>query len=253
MEILGAKAVECERHGGYMAKLIRISGRDMPQQMCPECRKEQDIKDRDAALAQLAAERRQTRIEQILKRSGIPERFKGRRFENYEVNCDGQMKALRVCEGYVRDFDVVRKTGQSLILAGLKGTGKTHLACSIANYLMPLGYSALFLGAMDAIRRIRATWSRDSHETELQVMQALRNVDLLILDEVGVQFGTEAELTQIFEIINNRYLDMKPTVILTNVFADDLARIIGERTLDRLREHGGRLVPFDWESYRSKA
>ncbi len=232
---------------------LRIGGRDMPLQICPECRKEQDLKERDAELARMAAERKQARIDTIIRRSGIPERFKQRRFENYGVECEGQARALQICQDYARDFDVIRKTGQSLILAGMKGTGKTHLACSIANHLMPLGFSALFIGALDAIKRIRATWSRDSQETELQVMQAFRDVDLLILDEIGVQFGTDAELTQIFEIINSRYMDMKPTLILTNVFADGLERIIGERTLDRLRENGGRLVPFDWESYRSKA
>lgn len=253
LDVVETKAMECSEHGAYLAKRVRWGGREMPLQPCPECRKAENDRERSAELAKMDAERRQARIDAIMRRSGIPERFKARRFENYVAENDGQRRALQSCEQYAREFDDVRKIGRCLILAGNPGTGKTHLACSIANHLMPLGRSALFIGALDAIKRIRATWARDSDETELQVMRAFREVDLLILDEVGTQFGTEAEMTQVFEIINGRYMDVKPTVVLTNVFHDKLEAVIGHRSLDRLRENGGRLVPFEWDSYRSKA
>ena len=41
--------------------------------------------------------------------------------------------------------------------------------------------------------------------------------DLLILDEVGVQFGSETEKMILFEIINGRYEQLKPTIVISNL------------------------------------
>ena len=76
--------------------------------------------------------------------------------------------------------------------------------------------------------------------------------DLLILDEVGVQFGSETEKMILFEIINGRYEQLKPTIVISNL-ADALTDYLGERVVDRLREGGGRMLIFDWPSYRRQA
>lgn len=251
-EMLEQKPQECAKHGAFIAKRLRFGKDAMQLSSCPECSREAYQADKLAAEVRNQAERRDARIASALRGCGIPARFKNASFENYRTEQAGQQRAHRICHAYARNFDEARKTGQCLILAGTMGTGKTHLACSIMAHLIPLGHTALYTGVLDAIKRIRATWAPDAKETEHAVMAELRNVDLLVLDEIGVQFGTEAEATQTFEIINNRYMDMKPTLILTNVFASDLGRVIGERTLDRLRENGGALVPFDWDSSRGK-
>ncbi|MDP0953484.1 hypothetical protein Q6283_29845, partial [Klebsiella pneumoniae] len=69
---------------------------------------------------------------------------------------------------------------------------------------------------------------------------------------VGVQYGTDGEQTILFDILDRRYRDMQPTIILTNQDVKGLQEYIGERTFDRLREVS-RLVTFDWESYRPVA
>ena len=77
--------------------------------------------------------------------------------------------------------------------------------------------------------------------------------DLLILDEVGVQFGSDAEKLILFEIINTRYQDMKPTILISNLTLVELGKYIGERVVDRMREGGGAILSFDWDSYRGAA
>ena len=52
-------------------------------------------------------------------------------------------------------------------------------------------HTAPYTSAIDAVRMIRNTWRRDSERTETQVLDMLAGVDLLVLDEVGVQYGTE--------------------------------------------------------------
>ena len=50
--------------------------------------------------------------------------------------------------------------------------------------------------------------------------------------------------------MNERYLQLKPTVIISNLGAQDIKQAIGEPAFDRLREGGGKVVSFDWGSYR---
>jgi len=97
---------------------------------------------------------------------------------------------------------------------------------------------------------IKETYSRSSDKTEKQVLDKLRTVDLLILDEVGVQFGTETEKILFYQIINGRYENVLPTILISNLDEKRLSEYIGERCIDRLREGGGAVIAFGWESYR---
>jgi DNA replication protein DnaC len=105
---------------------------------------------------------------------------------------------------------------------------------------------------MDLIRSVRETWRRDCEKTETQVLNYLQYLDLLVIDEVGVQYGTDGEQTVIFDVLDRRYREMRPTVILTNQDKDGFKGFVGDRTFDRLAETA-RWVPFDWQSYRPTA
>ena len=82
------------------------------------------------------------------------------------------------------------------------------------------------------------------------------SVDLLVLDEVGVQFDSDSEKLIMFDVINGRYNDLKSTIVISNYpitakgKSPSVASVLGERNMDRLRENGGKLVTFDWESHR---
>ena len=76
------------------------------------------------------------------------------------------------------------------------------------------------------------------------------NPDLLILDEIGLQHGSEAEKIILFEILNERYMQCKPTILISNLDINDLKEYITERVIDRMREGGGQKIVFNWESNR---
>ena len=78
----------------------------------------------------------------------------------------------------------------------------------------------------------------------------LIDLDLLVIDEVGVQSGTENERNILFDIINGRYENMKSTLIITNLDRSQLPDYLGERIVDRLRENGGMLIPISGKSCR---
>jgi len=100
------------------------------------------------------------------------------------------------------------------------------------------------------VRSLKATWARDSETTEEKLINYYTKIDLLVVDEVGSQFGSDTEKLFIFDIIDGRYQNMKPTVLISNLDIDGIKDAIGERCVDRLREGGGMMVAFDWSSSR---
>ena len=103
---------------------------------------------------------------------------------------------------------------------------------------------------MRIARDIKNSWNRDSQISEERAIKTYTDKDLLIIDEIGIQFGSEAEKIILFEIINTRYEQMKPTILISNLSEQELGAYIGERVLDRMMEGQGAIIAFDWESYR---
>ena len=99
------------------------------------------------------------------------------------------------------------------------------------------------------MREIRATWRRESQETEEAAIDRFANAGLLLLDEVGVGFGSDAELTQLYDVLDVRYQRCLPTALASNLGPAELRAALGERLFDRLRENAEVLV-CDWPSHR---
>lgn len=237
----------CEHHGAF----VDFRGPD-GWTGCGMCR--QPIKaELQRVTGLMAAEAHRARANSLLGRAAIPERFADRRLDNFLPHSDGPTKALAIAQAYADNFDQARKTGASLIFCGGVGSGKTHLAVGIAHAVIAMDKVAVFTSVVGAIRTVKDTYRRDSDIKEAQAIAKLIEPDLLILDEVGVQFGSETEKMILFEIINGRYERLKPTIVISNLAKDALTDYLGERVVDRLREGGGRMVIFDWPSYRRLA
>jgi DNA replication protein DnaC len=101
------------------------------------------------------------------------------------------------------------------------------------------------------IRQLRSGWRRDSGRSELEELDILSRLDLLVIDEIGVQFSSDAERVQLFDVINRRYADLRPTILVTNLTLAEIQETLGERVFDRFREVA-TVVTFDWPSFRGK-
>lgn len=241
----------CDSHGEYQSQHVKLCGTQF-WTTCPQCAVKDSKSEEQKIIDGINAGQRQVVMNNTMRRAAIPPRFMDRRFENYRATCSNSAKALEAVREYAESFADSLSSGRSLILMGTVGTGKTHLAASAAHALIAQGYTAVFTSVMAAVRSVKETYGRKEGVTERQALDALIAPDLLIVDEVGVQFGSAAEELIMFEIINGRYEQMKPTIIISNLAMEPLKKYLGERVFDRLREGGGKAVVFNWESHRAK-
>ena len=181
--------------------------------------------------------------------AGIHPRHEGCRLDNFVATSKAQTHALANCEAFVEEAKNL-PTCHNLILIGQPGTGKTHLACGIVNELFDGKGSVMIREASRMINRVKACWSRDSESDSQEIIDAYADLDVLIIDEVGAGLGTPSERAILFDVINGRYLNKLPTILISNLTIDQLKVEIGERAIDRLREPLGIVCVLDGKSHR---
>lgn len=226
--------------------------RAMPAHVVPYTREQM------AKIGQQAAEAKskevyqnfqQSKVQDLLGRSGVGKKHLKCQFDNYITETQGQRQAFNVSRRWVSEF--FDSNQKNFIFSGSTGTGKNHLACAMANALMKRKQTVLVITVAELMMKIRDKYNKESRVTESQFLKYLSNVDLLVLDEVGVQRMNDHESIMINTIIDSRYTNEKPTGILTNLKSDELTIVLGGRVMERLLENC-EWVSFTWESFRKQ-
>lgn len=243
---------QCEKHGiAYTEKVFKHY-----TQGCPECAKEQEEQRKASEAQKLQDAQDAWQLKQIEKRIGvskIPKRFQGKTVSGYMVDAGNEQQAYAVerIKQYAFEFSGGNHSGRCLALLGNAGTGKTHLACAVGNHVMKnCNGQARFTSVSEINRLVREAKSYSSDISESDVIEAFGGYDLLIIDEVGVQSGTEAESRALFDVFNERYQNMKPTILISNLAPAEFVQAVGGRIADRVKEDGGEVLIFNWESHR---
>ena len=246
---------ECPVHGRVdMSEVEQLDG-SMLARGCKRCAWEAlHTTPRDSAERALAtAQRKAEDSMAALIGAGITPRFAAATFDSYRAEKDPQQKALAKCRAYAEQFPANYRAGRSLLLTGNVGCGKTHLASAIVRTVVADRCRALIIPAGDIVSIARASMVPGSGYTDRDVAVHLGGLDLLVIDEVGAQKGSEYELGLLHSIIDRRYQAVLPTVVISNLNAEGLKSYIGDRALDRLRQNGGQQVGFTWSSMRAVA
>lgn len=236
----------CEKHSTEFPRLVKLASGHIVSgvDQCPHCKAEKDERKKFGRMA-------------------IPKRFQGCTVSGYKVTNEGQRVAREAVVGFCKTIKERIPHGDSIVMSGKPGTGKTHLACAIAKVASAAGFSVLFTRVRPMVRSIRETWKPSSKETEADAIRRFASVDLLILDEVGVQEGSDNEHLLLFDVLAERYESMKSTILLSNfpwtVSAKDkekgradLQDVLGDKICDRFFEDGSLVIPFTWESWRGR-
>ncbi|MEQ4511790.1 MAG: ATP-binding protein [Dickeya sp.] len=193
-----------------------------------------------------------TEITEILSAEcGVGRRFIRSTLENFIPANEQAENNLAVCRQFVSEWEQIYENGSSLVLTGRPGTGKTHLAVAIMRALIERhDIDTYMTTAQRIIRAMRDSWRQSSNRTEYEVLSFYCEKDLLVIDEVGMQHGTDSERLLVSEVINTRYERMLPNILISNYTRDEMDGFLGYRAMDRVMESSAVLV-FDWDSHRT--
>jgi DNA replication protein DnaC len=120
-----------------------------------------------------------------------------------------------------------------IVLQGVTGCGKTHLAAAIVNYRYQAGKSALFIVVPEFLDHLRSTFSPESKVSYDKLFESVKTTPLLVLDDFGEQETTPWAQEKLYQVINYRYNAQLPTVITTRCSLDDIDSRISSRFVDR--------------------
>lgn len=136
------------------------------------------------------------------------------------------------CKTFVSDF---KETKENLLFMGKPGVGKTFLSNCIAKALLDEGNSVIYFTSIQLFDTLsRVAFSYDYSDDSLAVKEDLYTCDLLIIDDLGTESVTKFVEAQLFNLINERIIRDKATIISTNLALSDITEYYSERILSRL-------------------
>ena len=148
-------------------------------------------------------------------------------FTTFDPDVPRVRRAYEICLEYAQNPD------GWLLLMGRYGCGKTHLAAAVANHVVDQQrLFPLFTVVPDLLDYLRATFAPNRTESYDERFNEVRNAGLLILDDLGTENSTPWATEKLFQIINHRYNQRKPTIITTNRDLDVLDPRIASRIKD---------------------
>lgn len=172
--------------------------------------------------------------------TAFTKRFANCSLDNFATNDEEQTKMIE----YLKSC-LTNGFSENIVITGGVGLGKTHLAYSIVNALekkmtSPTGWEFYTKKSVDLVNikyiidNIKNLWKDKADGYDKNIVAEFKKIGVLIIDEVGVQYGTDSERLELFEIFNARYNAMLPTIIISNHTLEELPRILGLRIIDRL-------------------
>ncbi len=202
--------------------------------------------------------RRLIETNRLFKASEIPERYKWKFLNSFQKTTpDGASVpfAEEVCSRVftLTDNEVSSQPTKGFLLHGNPGTGKTLLGSIMLNELiLRWGRPGRFLNlSRKYFQKLRDTYSQESanYGRSWDIVDELCNVPFLLLDDFGIQRGTDWEMEMLYELVDARYSDNRFTIVTTNQDLDEIQSLSGGRIYSRLSEMC-HLVPMNGVDFR---
>ena len=243
---------ECPEHGEYNGVTKIFCGLEL-KPICPECQKEFDKKqleidkDDEARRQVLRLEAEARERERLYSEMNIGEKFWQESFETFKAYTSVLKKHLETCMSFAN-----KPKGRMLLMLGGNGNGKNHLAVSILKKTGGCIYSVFEIELM--LKKCYAV-----KEGESELYERLCNIQTLVINEIGKHKVGEWELNFLSHIINKRYENLMPTILISNTHLkencptkgckDCFQRLLGNDVLSRIVETG-EIMQFNEKDYR---
>lgn len=197
-----------------------------------------------------ARRRKETRLEEL----AIPALYQDATIDNFaRFGSPEQQQRTAAVVGlarrYVADWPDV---GDRLLLAftGSYGSGKTRMGYSLARAVIEQrDGSARVVKLKAMVTHIRGAWNAKKDGEEERRVASYLKPDLLVVDEVTADGFAGDPRQVLYDVVNGRYEDQRPTILTSHETPEGFARLMGDALLDRIAETGGT-VHFGNESYR---
>ena len=238
----------CEKHGEVQSSFYTNERGEKIWDECPECTKE-----REKEIAEKQRLEDLKRQRECWEKSNIKEKFFDMTFDDYKVVNDTQKLAKE------KLVAIANGGNRSLLLLGSNGLGKTMLSS------LALKQRGGYIFKMyEIIIQIKSSYKANSDVDEADILAMLSSCPLLVIDEVGKQFGSESEKNWLSYVIDERYERNKPTVLISNLKLMKecteqekneglyIERYLGRDSVSRLVECAD-IVTITGEDYRRKA
>lgn len=193
---------------------------------------------------------KQAQLEKRLEFAKIPEEFKDITIKSFDLNYYSKTKsteglsyyqhaakAKRVAANFVKYYLDMKEHNKGLYIYFKEpGTGKTRLAIAVLNALMVMyKVSGAYVVVKDLMDEIKETFNKDSDSeyTKGEIIEAVQKVDVLMLDDIGVEHSSDFSKQELYSIINKRYIEKKLTIFTSNCSLDQLPH--GHRLISRIK------------------
>ena len=190
------------------------------------------------------AEYKKHKISLALKKSGVSDRFQDKRLSDLKDT----PKLFEICSSYVSHWEEMKTNGFGIYLWWNVGTWKTHTASAIANELIEKNLvEVMFVSFSEVANRVRKSF--DDSNSDKQLFDDMREVELLVIDDFGMEKPTDWLKEQIFLVINARYENRRPIIITSNQSVEDIGKFLMPQIASRLLEVS-RTIKFTGEDRR---
>lgn len=149
---------------------------------------------------------------------------------------DNIVRVVKECKSFISNFDL---SYENLLIYGNTGVGKTYLCNCIAKELLDTTHSVIYLTSyqlFEVLAKSKFNKGNDSNDGTDYDSYAdyLLECELLIIDDLGTELNNSFVSSQLYNLINERHLKQRSTIISTNFTLDELYETYSERIFSRI-------------------